>query len=443
MSNVPGIGKKMRGGAIVAHHKNTAECETVVMPTPNEITLLMSQHIGKECECVVSVGERVDIGQLVGKSTAFVSAPIYSSISGTVKEIKDAVTSGGAKTTAVVIKSSEEQKVFGGIKRPEINDYPSFVEAVKESGLVGLGGAAFPTFIKLKPEDLSKATTLIINAAECEPHITSDYREMIEHSDRVIEGIKMVMSMLEIEQTYIGVELNKPAAITLFQDKLKGSSGIKVVPLRAKYPQGAEKVIVYECTGRVVPQGKLPLEVGCVVMNVTTASMIAEYARTGVPLISKRITLDGASFNKPMNVMAPIGTKVSDIIEFAGGLKSSPEQLILGGPMMGQAVSTTDLPTVKGTNAILAFEAFEVYKGKQTACMRCGKCNAACPLSLLPASYERATLTGNVEMLRELKVNFCMECGTCAFVCPAKRDLVDSIRKGKALLIKKPDEIKS
>lgn len=439
MSNIPGIGKKLRGGATVPHHKNTAESETVVMSVPETVTLLMNQSIGKECDVVVSVGDKVDIGQIVGNSTAFVSAPIYASISGVVEEIKDVSTVNGSKTKAVVIKKGEEQKVYSGIKKPDISNYESFLQAVKDSGLVGLGGAAFPTHIKLKSANLDKIDTLIINAAECEPRITSDYREMMENTDRVIEGIKLVSSMLNISQTYIGVELNKPKAITLFQDILKDDSDFKVVPLRAKYPQGAEKVIVYECTGRTVPQGKLPGDVGCIVINVTTVSMIAEYARTGMPLVNKRVTVDGASISNPMNILAPIGTKVKDIIEFAGGLKTNPEKLILGGPMMGATVSDIDIPIVKGTNAVLALEAFEVYEGKQTACMRCGKCIFACPLSLMPASFERAALSGNVNMLKELKVNFCMECGTCSYVCPAKRDLVDSIRKGKSMLLKKPE----
>lgn len=440
MSVTSGIGKKSRGGTRVPHHKNTMADESLVMPAPQQVTLLMSQHIGKPAEPVVAVGDKVMVGQMVGESSAFISARVHASISGTVSEIKEVLMPSGDWSKAVVIKREEGIDEGDFLSQPvQAADHQQFIEAVKNCGLVGLGGAGFPTHIKLNPADLDSIDALIINGAECEPYITSDYREMLENSEAVAEGIRMLKKKLFVENIYIGIEANKPKAIALMTEIFQEDEGIRVITLRARYPQGAEKVLVYECLGRVVPEGKLPADVGCIVMNVTTVSTLYRYMTTGMPLTVKRVTVDGGAVNSPANVIAPIGTSIKDIVEFAGGYRSEPRKLIMGGPMMGTAVVDGDFPILKSTNAVLALTGLQCSWGsRQTPCIRCGKCIDACPLNLMPASYERAQIMADVDQLRDLKVNLCMECGTCSFVCPAKRDLVHSIRQGKVLLHKGP-----
>lgn len=319
---------------------------------------------------------------------------------------------------------------------------PTFRALLRRSalpGLVGLGGAGFPTHVKLMPKNLDEVTTLLVNGAECEPYITADNRAMLEDTDDIVEGIKLVKQYMNLSTVIIGVEDNKPQAIAKLQEAVSGIEGASVKALKAQYPQGGEKVLIFECTGKVVPEGKLPSDVGCVVMNVSTIAFVAKYMRTGMPLITKRLTVDGDAIAEPKNVEVAIGTSFSDVIDFCGGFKTEPKKIIMGGPMMGFAVPTVNYPVLKNNNAILAFSAAKTAEAEkpETACIRCGRCVNACPFSLMPAAIEKAYKAGNVDGLKALKVNLCMECGCCAYVCPAKRNLVSVNRLAKKMIVER------
>ena len=307
-----------------------------------------------------------------------------------------------------------------------------FIEAVKQSGLVGLGGAGFPAHIKLNPKD--KIEYLCINAAECEPYITADVREIMENHENVLYGISQVMKYVGIDKALIGIEDNKPEAIKLMQEKTAQMSNVEVVSLPSRYPQGAEKVLIEQCTGRQVPPGKLPSDVGCIVMNVASAGFLGGYLKNGIPLTTKRVTVDGSAITEAKNVRVPIGAPIKDIIAFCGGYKGTPAKLISGGPMMGTALMTDDFPVLKQNNAFLAFDEAEAKSLEPTACISCGRCVNACPMNLMPTKLEAATIYKRVDDLKKYSVMTCMECGCCAFVCPANRKLVQSMRIGKAIL---------
>lgn len=422
--------KSLRG-IFVKHLKNTAEEKTVSMPVPSTVTIPMSMHIGAPCEPLVKMGDLVKVGQKIGESNAPFSAPIHASVSGKVKQITEFRNALGMVSKAVVIEADGEQAISEEVKVPVINSREDFINAVKESGVVGLGGAGFPTHIKLNPKNLDQIDTLVINAAECEPYITSDYRECMESPEDIIEGINVVKKWLNIKNAYIGIESNKPASIKLLGELSEKHEGIDVVELKAQYPQGAEKVIIYSTTGRVVNDGQLPADVGVVVLNVTTVSFIAKYLRTGMPLVSKRLTVDGTGANKGMNVIVPLGTAIKDVLEFCGGLKADCKKILMGGPMMGIAVPDLEQPVVKNNNAIIALNEKDATPAEETNCIKCGKCVYACPLNLMPAALEKAYDARNAESLVAHDVNLCMNCGCCSYVCPAKRNLAQKNQLAK------------
>ena len=422
--------KSLRG-IFVKHHKNTAEEKTVSMPVPSTVTIPMSMHIGAPCEPLVKMGDLVKVGQKIGESNAPFSAPIHASVSGKVKQITEFRNAMGATSKAVVIETDGEQAISEEVTVPVVNTREDFINAVKESGVVGLGGAGFPTHIKLNPKNLDQIDTLVINAAECEPYITSDYRECMESAEDVIEGIKVVKKWLNIKNAYIGIESNKPASIKLLGELSEKEEGIDVVELKAQYPQGAEKVIIYSTTGRIVNDGQLPADAGVIVLNVTTVSFIAKYLKTGMPLVSKRLTVDGTGANKGTNVIVPLGTAMKDVFEFCGGLKEDCKKVLMGGPMMGIAVPDLDHPIVKNNNAIIALNEKDATPAEETDCIRCGKCVYACPLNLMPAALEKAYDVRNAESLVAHDVNLCMNCGCCSYVCPAKRNLAQKNQLAK------------
>lgn len=422
--------KSLRG-IFVKHLKNTAEEKTVSMPVPSTVTIPMSMHIGAPCEPLVKMGDLVKVGQKIGESNAPFSAPIHASVSGKVKQVTEFRNALGMVSKAVVIEADGEQAISEDIKVPVINSREDFINAVKESGVVGLGGAGFPTHIKLNPKNLDQIDTLVINAAECEPYITSDYRECMESPEDIIEGINVVKKWLNIKNAYIGIESNKPASIKLLGKLSEKHEGIDVVELKAQYPQGAEKVIIYSTTGRVVNDGQLPADAGVVVLNVTTVSFIAKYLKTGMPLVSKRLTVDGSGANKGMNVIVPLGTAIKDVFEFCGGLKADCKKILMGGPMMGIAVPDLEQPIVKNNNAIIALNEKDATPAEETNCIKCGKCVYACPLNLMPAALEKAYDARNAESLVANDVNLCMNCGCCSYVCPAKRNLAQKNQLAK------------
>ena len=432
---------RTHGGAAVPHRKNTAQLQTAVLPCPDQVTIPMQQHVGAPCKPLVKVGDTVDVGQKIGDSDAYVSAPIHASISGKVTAITQVTLPGGQRTDAVVIQSDGEMRVSPDVKPPKVDSAESLCRALRESGLVGLGGAGFPAHVKLNVPKDKHIDTLIINAAECEPYITADNREAIENAQSVLEGVYIIRDLLHIDRVIIAVENNKPDVIetlTRIADNPERDpdDNVRVLPLRARYPQGAEKVLVKSCTDRVIPLGKLPADVGCIVMNITSAAFVADYLRTGMPLVKKRVTVDGSAIQHPQNVLVPVGTKISDLVAFCGGWKAEPAKLLMGGPMMGLALTGDDLPILKQNNGLLAFAEGDAVLPEPTACIRCGRCVAGCPMDLMPTQLEKYAELGDVDALNRYGVMCCMECGTCAYNCPANRPLVQAIRMGKALVKK-------
>ncbi len=430
---------KSLNGVKVPHSKNTAEMETVKMPVPDKVVIPMKQHMGRECTPTVKLTDLVKVGQIIGDTDAFIGAPIHSSVSGKVTKIDEIIGTDGNLIKAVEITTDKLQEIDESVKVPEVTDLQSFAAAIRASGLVGLGGAGFPTHVKLMPKNLDEVTTLLVNGAECEPYITADNRAMLEDTDDIVEGIKLVKKYMNLSTVIIGIEDNKPQAIAKLQAAVADIEGASVKALKAQYPQGGEKVLIYECTGKIVPEGKLPSDVGCVVMNVSSIAFVAKYMRTGMPLITKRLTVDGDAIAEPKNVEVAIGTSFSDVIDFCGGFKTEPKKIIMGGPMMGFAVPTINYPVLKNNNAILAFSAAKTAEAEkpETPCIRCARCVNACPFSLMPAAIEKAYKAGNVDALKALKVNLCMECGCCAYVCPAKRNLVSVNRLAKKMIVER------
>ena len=421
----------------VSHEKHTAACETEIMAIPETVCISMSQHIGAPCKPLVAKGDSVKVGQVIGDTDAFVSAPIHSSVSGTVKEIITMRNVMGGQDQMVVIEADGKQEVWEEIKPPVINDMQEFIAAIRASGLVGLGGASFPTHIKLNPKNLDEVDTLIVNAAECEPFITSDHRLMLENTQYIIDGILAVMKYLDIKMAYIGVEENKPDAIEKLNAVIKENGhadDIKVEVLRARYPQGAERVMIYEITGKTMKAGELPAQYGIVLSNVTTFAFIGQYLKTGRPLTTKRITVDGNAIAEPKNIIVPIGTRLADVAAACGGYKAEPKKIIMGGPMMGRAVYSDEFPLVKNNNAILFFDGPQALIPEETGCIKCGMCTRACPFNLLPVSMVQAYEDKDVDKLNQLQVMQCMECGSCSYACPAKRPLSFTHKMAKAFV---------
>ena len=430
--------KKVRGGVKVDHSKGTAELDVVRMPAPQKVTLPMQQHIGAPCIPCVKVGDIVSVGQVIGDSDKFVSAPVHASISGKVTSIGNVKLPNGNVVQGVTIESDGEMRLYEGIKPPKADTKEEFLKAIRESGLVGLGGAGFPTHVKLNVPPDKHVDTLVVNAAECEPYITVDYRECIENSWDILSGITIIKDMLKIKNVIIAVENNKPKAIEVLKNIADNSfdvrNEVKLMSLESKYPQGAEKMMVQSATGRKVPPGKLPADVGCIVMNVASVAFVARYIKTGKPLVSRSLTIAGSAIKEPKNVRVPLGTNISEIVDFCGGFTEEPKKIITGGPMMGLSIVNTDLPVIKNNNAVLAFTKKDLFTQKETDCIRCGRCAAACPMSLMPTLIERYTKSGNAEALEKAGIMVCMECGSCAYSCPAKKPLVQSMRAAKAFL---------
>ena len=325
------------------------------------------------------------------------------------------------------------QTLSEDIRPPEISDKESFIKAVRESGVCGLGGAGFPTHIKLNPK--TPIDTLIINGAECEPYITADYREMIENSDDVIGGIKLVKTQLGIKNAKLAIEANKPEAIKKFTEMADNDDTIDIITLPSSYPQGAEKVIIYNSTGRIVKEGELPSDEGVIVLNVSTVAFIYRYVKTGMPLVSRRLTIDGNAVKEPKNVSTVIGTSFRELLEFCKTDLDSLKKVVAGGPMMGMSVPDIDMPVVKTSNALLAFDSYD--NRSTSACIRCGRCVRVCPLGLMPADIDKAYKIKNIEELKTLKVTLCMNCGSCTYVCPANRKLAETNQLAKALIPRK------
>ena len=428
--------KKIRGGVKPPHLKNTAETVSVTMPSPSIVTILMLQHIGVPCEPIVAKGDKVFVGTKIGDSEKYVSAPIHSSVSGTVSAIGETLLVSGQKCKTVIIESDGLNTPDPSLAPVSVNTPEELIKAARDCGLVGLGGAGFPASVKLTKKQDADIDTLIINGAECEPYITVDYRECLENTEDILEGIYLVKKILGLKKVVIAIEKNKPKAIEKLYgiacDKRDNENSVSLMELPSSYPQGAEKVIIYSATGRKLPMGKLPSDVGCIVMNITSISTLYKYIKTGMPLVSKRLTVDGDAICEPKNVIVPIGTTIQEVIDFCGGFKETPIKVLMGGPMMGLAVDNLNVPIIKQNNAITALTEKTARSLEETPCIRCGKCASACPMGLFPLEVAAVMKTGDNENLLPLNVGYCMECGSCAYVCPANRPLTQVMRIAKS-----------
>ena len=398
----------------------------------------MSQHIGAPAIPTVKVGDEVKVGQKIAEADGSVSSPVHASVSGKVKKIENILLSSGRTVSAVRIESDGLMTPCEDIKAPTYSDVDGFLAAVRESGLVGLGGAGFPTAVKLSALKSGKIDTLVINGAECEPYITCDTRTMIDDTDHVMAGIKRLQSLVPSLKCVIGIEKNKKECISILRDTVANDDSISVVALPCAYPQGAEKVLIYNTTRRTVPEGKLPSDVGVIVMNVTSIAFLAKYFEDGMPLVSRTVTFDGSPVVSPKNITVPIGTSLGDLISFCGGLKGEAGKVLFGGPMMGSAAASLDEPITKATGAVTVLSAKDSVQKAATACIHCGRCVATCPHKLDPVGYSKAIeiedKAQRMQKLEELKINLCIECGSCSYVCPANRPLVQNNRLAKGEL---------
>ncbi|WP_461247098.1 electron transport complex subunit RsxC [Treponema sp. R6D11] len=397
----------------------------------SEIIFPLVMHLGAPCKPLVEKGQKVLLGEKIADSDAFVCAPIHSSVSGVVKDIRPHLTVVGTIVESIIIENDGELKEHESIKPRDSYDDLSAQEIVKiirEAGIVGLGGAGFPTHVKLSPPPDKKIDTVIVNGCECEPYLTTDNRVMIEESSRVITGLKIILKVIQGAKGIIAVEDNKPEAIESLRKACEGLSDIKIDVVKTKYPQGCEKQLVTAITGREVPSGGIPIDVGCVVNNVDTVIAIHRAVLRGRPLMRKIVTLTGGAIKNPGNYKVRIGTKLNDLVELAGGFKSNPEKIVVGGPMMGVAIFDTDVPIVKTTSGVLFFTEEEAHIPPERNCIRCGSCVEHCPTGLIPTELNADILKEDGEAFVMHNGLDCIECGSCSYICPAKRRLAQAIR---------------
>jgi Na+-translocating ferredoxin:NAD+ oxidoreductase subunit C len=415
--------------------KYTANKSIEMAPIPDKVFIPVRQHIGAPASPVVKKGDLVKKGQLIAKSGGFVSSNIHSSISGEVVDIGMYPHSGFGMCQSIVIKNDGKDEWMEGI--PLIRNFEDLSEdeiinIIKENGIVGMGGATFPTHVKLSPPKGKTVDVFILNAAECEPYLTADHRAMLEYQDKIVSGVKIVMKVLKPKKAYIGIEDNKPDAIESMKKAFSGTD-IEVVGLPTKYPQGAEKMLIKVITGREVPSGGLPVDVGAVVQNVGTVIAISDAVERGIPLIQRITTVSGRAIKEPKNILVRIGTKFEDVIKFCGGFSEKPAKIIMGGPMMGAAQYNLDVPVIKGTSGILALTKSDINYETESACIRCGRCINACPMGLNPSML---SILGENDLYKEAKEDYnlldCIECGSCVYTCPAKRNIVQYIKYCKA-----------
>lgn len=424
------------GGVHPEENKLSAGAAIEALPLPEKVFIPVSQSLGAPSKLIVEKGAVVKTGQLLAKGEAFISSNVHSSVSGKVSRIEEITDTSGYRRTAVVIDvegdewdgqidCSREIKAEITLSREEI------VNKINEMGVVGLGGATFPSHVKLMVPEGKKAENLLINGVECEPYLTSDHRLMLERSREMLIGIQILMKGLDVKKAYIGIEKNKPDAIDHLKKLAAEYPGIEVVPLKVKYPQGGEKQLIKAITGREVPSGKLPIEVGCVVNNVGTALAVYEAVQKNKPLFERVVTVTGKSLKKPSNLLVRIGTPVNKLIDFAGGLPEDTGKVINGGPMMGKALTTLDVPVVKGTSGILVMPEKESKRMPVVNCIRCARCISVCPMGLEPVLLAQLSENQMFENAENERILDCIECGSCHFTCPAGRPLLDYLRLGK------------
>lgn len=423
-------------------NKNTANAAIKKVSGFEAVSIPLDMQIGPGCKSLVKKGDQVAIGQKIGEPLGAWSVPVHASISGTVKSVKKEILSDGTYVEYVNIDSDGKETVSEEVKPPKVHNSEDFVAAVRASGLVGLGGAAFPTHVKMQPPPDKTIDTLIINAAECEPYITSDHRTCLEYPQQVIKGIMLTCRYLNIPEAIIAIEDNKRDLVSVLQaeiDKISDApdfpkQGISIRVFPTQYPAGAEKILIRLVNGRIVPEGGLPADVGVIVQNVGTIRYIAEYFETGMPLVRKIVTLDGSAVETPANLDVPIGAAIEDVVEKSGGCKAEAFKVIMGGPMMGVAIDDLSRPILKHNNAILMLDEKEATLPSEIACIQCGRCTRACPMLLMPTTLDKAARIQDCDTLNKYHVMNCIECGCCTYVCPSKRYLLQNIRIGKTLV---------
>ena len=433
---------KFYGGVHPSPQKNlTSDGAIKRVFVPKRVVLPLSQHTGSPAEPIVNAGEPVKAFSLIAKATGFVSSPVHASISGKITKISYSPTPTSDRALSVFIESQgDEDQGFKIKDRRDPNGLSAeeLISIIKDAGIVGLGGAAFPTHVKLSPPKNKSIDTVILNGAECEPYLTCDQRLMIENPKEILKGLEIILKVLNAKNAYIAIEDNKQSAIYAMEKALSSfvvrnsSFEIKLIVLHTKYPQGAEKQIIKSVLNRTVPAGGLPMDVGCVVQNVQTAYVIYEAVYSGKPLIERSITLTGSCLKEPVNIRVRVGTVLKDLVDFIGGFKKEPKKIIMGGPMMGLAQYTMDVPIVKGTSGVLFLSEEEIPQAKESVCIRCGKCIEVCPMQLSPTTLMYRVKREFFGEAKELGIAGCFECGACAYECPAKIPLLDYMKYGKA-----------
>ncbi len=432
------------GGIHPEENKITAEVATKVAPLPKQAIYPLSQHIGAPAKPVVKKGDKVKVGTMIAEAGGFVSAPIFSAVSGTVFKVDTAIDATGYRVPAIIINvegDEWEETIDRSEQLETVAAHPELtpeeiVNRIKAAGVTGMGGAGFPTFIKLCPPPGAKAECVIINAVECEPYITSDYRLMMEHPDEILVGLELLMKAAKVDKAYIGIETNKPQAIELLAKKTVGDDRIEVVPLKQRYPQGGEKQLVDAVIRRQVPAPPaIPVNVGAIVQNVGTAFAVYQAVMKNKPLFERYTTVTGKRLAKPGNYLVRMGTPMADLIELCGGMPEGDNKVLAGGPMMGKALTSTEVPVCKGTNSVTVISDDEAKRKPAQPCIRCGKCVGVCPMGLEPFLLATASSLHNWEKVEAEGITSCIECGSCQFTCPSHRPMLDNIRLGKSTVM--------
>ena len=444
-NTMKGVGKMkektftFKGGIHPPYSKELTRSISLTKATdPAMVYIPLQQHIGAPAELLVKKGEQVKVGQKIGEAKGFVSVPVHSSVSGIVKEIGTYPTPIGTKVKTIIIENDTKNEIHENVQpKGKIENLSSnkIIEIIKEAGITGMGGASFPTHVKLSPPEDKKIDTVILNGAECEPYLTSDHRLMVEYSEKVIYGLKAIMKAIGVSKGIIGIENNKPDAIEAIRTMLLDEPGIQIAVLETKYPQGGEKRLIDAITGRKVSPGSLPMDVGVVVDNVGTAAAIADAIQSGMPLIERIVTVTGSGIKKPQNLVVKIGTLFKDIIEQCDGYLGDIGKIISGGPMMGFALYTDEVPVIKGTSGILVLDQKDTCHEEEQPCLKCARCVDVCPVGLLPIKIANYSSLSMWEEAKEYHALFCIECGSCSFICPSKRPLVQRIRLAKGEIL--------
>lgn len=430
--------KTFKGGAHPYDGKKMSrDCPIEILNPGDTLVYPLSQHIGAMAKPLVKAGDRVLVGQKIAEKGGFISANIHSSVSGTVKTIEKRLVATGGMVDSIIVENDgmyeEAAPIFSGNSDELSKD--EIIKIIEEAGIVGMGGAGFPTNVKLSPKNADIIDSIIVNGAECEPYLTSDYRRMVEQTDKLVKGLKIVLKIFPDAKGYFGIEDNKPEAIEALLKATENEDRIEVVPLKTKYPQGGERSMIYAVTGRKINSKMLPADVGCIVHNVDTIYAIYNAVYNGKPLIERIVTITGDAVSTPKNFQVRIGTPFRELIDAAGGFTTEPEKIISGGPMMGFSFFNIDVPVVKGSSSLLAFIKDDVSHEEPSACIRCGRCAAACPEHLLPMKLAALAGQNEPEEFKKLGGMECVECGCCSYVCPAKRQVTQSVRSMKKLII--------